>query len=1114
MGASSLTGTEFARITRTYSTYSLSWIGSYTYTQDPVANTTTLTLYGSLYTGSSTNVRSSNSTDLLKVNGVTLSPPTPTDYRYSSNQTYGYSVNNGYSLFGSTTKTITHNSNGTFPDTEISIYANSYQFSDKSKTGTISGLPTIDRTAPTVTAAVSQKAETTVTFTLSANVNCNKWEYKVDSGSWVSFSTTNGTSASTTVSLTTGASHTITGRATKTYNGVTGTSSGVTADKSSPTVSCTATNNAATSVTLAVSSNVNCNKWEYKVGNGSWASFSTTNGKSASTTVSGLSAGSTGTIYARATRTDNYVTSTASASYDKTAPSISSATISSITANSCALAVTTNVNCDKWEYQVGSGSWTTYSSTNSKSQSTTISGLSPATTYTINVRVTNTVNWVTATTSKSVSTLGYSTLTSVANVNVDSNTTLTWTPYSSSFAFKVRFYQGNTTRYTSGAITPSSTSSYSYTATGYSFPASTLPSTTSDNTWTARLYTYTDSTCSTQVGHSDKTFTVSVPNNNTYKPSATITLSDYNTNSWFQSKHLYISGYTRVLIGVNNPAAGSGANTPTVSAVSPASTLNSTSPAINYLTNSTFSKGTQTFSVTLTDSRSRTRTYSVSQSFIAYSAPSVSQFSTERGTYSGSTWTADPNGSHIHAVVVATCSLTDKGNAIATKTVKCGNANANITSGNNYYWTSTSAETSYEVTVSLTDSAGFTSTYASHVGAIAVPFNLNTTKPAAAFGKVAETTRALELADNWKLIANGKSNMIPYLPYSWEAYSTESPQTAGYMRIATVKITGTYANNSIVIEGQLRASAYVSRLFLSFTSTDANTEPAVNVFTRDGYRICSAYIIRTAAYTWDVYMEKQTANERITVRVYTSANLMSKANITFAPADYQPAIPSGAQEATTPITPPIQLQTNQYYNEDKYGINMRNSDIIGANGIWFADTANARDEGIIYVRSNGNYDTLYAYDGDVYLRRNQVKNGTVVAGTRLLTVDDIPRDYVTNEWTEAWGSWGTWYCVAWSSGKRECYGTFTYPVPASGWSAWGSVYEAQPTTAMTISYPGSFFSAAPTLHCSVSGAAGAIGYELYGSNTKTTGPKVIVLRPNSLGSATTYYVHLHAIGPA
>lgn len=47
------------------------------------------------------------------------------------------------------------------------------------------------------------------------------------------------------------------------------------------------------------------------------------------------------------------------------------------------------------------------------------------------------------------------------------------------------------------------------------------------------------------------------------------------------------------------------------------------------------------------------------------------------------------------------------------------------------------------------------------------------------------------------------------------------------------------------------------------------------------------------------------------------------------------------------------------------------------------------NEGLLYARSNGNYDVLYALNGDVYVRRDQDLAGTLVAGTRLLTVDDL-----------------------------------------------------------------------------------------------------------------------------
>lgn len=891
MGSATLTGTEFARVTKSYSSYSLSWIGSYTYTQDPVANTTTFTLYGSMYTGSSSNVRSANSTDVEQVNGVTISPPTPTAYRYSSNMEYGFSVNNGYSLFGSTTKTVTHNADGSFPSTSISIYSKNYHHNGLSASGAISA-PAIDRSAPTVTASATQASETTVTLSVSANVNCNKWEYKVDSGSWVSFSTTNTTSVSTTVSLTTGASHTITARATKTYNGVVGTSSGVSVDKTAPTVSCSATNSAATSVSLSASSNVNCNKWEYRIGSGSWTTFSTTNGKSASTTVSGLSAGTTGTITVRATRSDNYVTATASASYDKTAPTITSASTSNIGANSCTLSVSANVNCNKWEYQIGSGSWVTFSSTNGTSASTSITGLSPATTYTINVRVTKTANYVTASSSTSASTLGYSQIDSIANINVDNSAVVKFTPYSASFYFKVAFSLSGTTIATNTIGCPNKTTQHSYT-TQYTFPASILPASTS-GTVTATLYTYTNSSYNVLVGSATKTFTITVPNTATYQPSGSLTLTPYNTNTWINNKGLYVGGYSAINIKVNNPAGGSG-STISTTVVNPTSTTVSTN---NYRT-STLSAGTQNVSVVLTDRRGRSTTLTASASFLSYSSPSVTTFATERGTYNNGTWTAADDGNHIRATVTTSCSLSANGNT-ATATVRCvigGTATApNATSGNYYYWTGTTSETSYVVTVSVTDSVGNTTTFSSTVNAIAVPFNLNTSMPAAAFGKVAERANTLEVAPDWSLVANGKNNTMAYMPYSY--WGTNHSGATGYARVATFTF--------IASDCYLPIEIKVNRMFdygvqtFYFRASSSGVDPT-NVFFYADYsgvnNTVDAFVYKTAPSTWEMYVLKRDAWDVMCARVFVPPYDQQRVNVTFTDG-IRDSVPSNAIKAT------------------------------------------------------------------------------------------------------------------------------------------------------------------------------------------------------------------------
>lgn len=88
----------------------------------------------------------------------------------------------------------------------------------------------------------------------------------------------------------------------------------------------------------------------------------------------------------------------------------------------------------------------------------------------------------------------------------------------------------------------------------------------------------------------------------------------------------------------------------------------------------------------------------------------------------------------------------------------------------------------------------------------------------------------------------------------------------------------------------------------------------------------------------------------------------------------------------------------KYYSQNDYAVNMNNSDIIGANGIYFADSANAKDEGLMFVRSNGNYDVLYALNGEVYVRRDQDMASSAVAGTRFLTANEFtisPQSSVT-----------------------------------------------------------------------------------------------------------------------
>ena len=171
-------------------------------------------------------------------------------------------------------------------------------------------LPTIDRNAPTVTISAGAASSTSISIVINSSVTSYGWAYQLDGGSWVTFDSQTATKKSYVILGLTAGTHTVRARATKYSNDVIGYSSTVTVDTALPTITLSITEIATTSVKLNASSNVNCNEWAYcyKASGGSygsWTTFSTTDGTSASTTVTGLSAGTEYVFKIRAKKTSN-----------------------------------------------------------------------------------------------------------------------------------------------------------------------------------------------------------------------------------------------------------------------------------------------------------------------------------------------------------------------------------------------------------------------------------------------------------------------------------------------------------------------------------------------------------------------------------------------------------------------------------------------------------------------------------------------------------------------------------------------------------------------------------------------------------------------------------------
>jgi hypothetical protein len=69
----------------------------------------------------------------------------------------------------------------------------------------------------------------------------------------------------------------------------------------------------------------------------------------------------------------------------------------------------------------------------------------------------------------------------------------------------------------------------------------------------------------------------------------------------------------------------------------------------------------------------------------------------------------------------------------------------------------------------------------------------------------------------------------------------------------------------------------------------------------------------------------------------------------------------------------LTMANDRYYTAGQWGINMRNSDIIGVNRIYTNDVSETPGEAILFCRSNGNYDGIRAVNGVLYFSDNVVR---------------------------------------------------------------------------------------------------------------------------------------------
>jgi len=215
-----------------------------------------------------------------------------------------------------------------------------------------------------------------------------------------------------------------------------------------------------------------------------------------------------------------------------------------------------------------------------------------------------------------------STITTAADVTLGNNCSVTWTPKSASFRYRLKFEIGGWSSGLTGIIHPNRTSAYPYN--GYRIPIDVANQfKTRTGTMTVTLYTYSDSNATVAVGSPDsKTFTVTVPDTAATKPTVSMVLAPLSTlGAPFNG--LYLQSKTRVSATLNAETKY-GADIKTSSI-----TVEGTAYGYPYKSGLLAQVGTQTIRGSVMDSRDHEGFYESKITVIPYSKPKIQAVSGE-----------------------------------------------------------------------------------------------------------------------------------------------------------------------------------------------------------------------------------------------------------------------------------------------------------------------------------------------------------------------------------------------------------------------------------------------------------------------------------------------------
>jgi hypothetical protein len=460
--------------------------------------------------------------------------------------------------------------------------------------------------------------------------------------------------------------------------------------------------------------------------------------------------------------------------------------------------------------------------------------------------------WTTCTTiarASSISGLSGNQLGSGVSVTIDRK--------SSSFTHKVEYKFVN-----SGWTTASTNAATSCSFTPPVSLASQIPSSVS-GALTVRVTTYNGST---QIGDAvTKSINLSVPS--TVVPSLSGLSATRIDNDVPSSWGIYVKGISQVKITASGASGSYGSTISGYSISGPGLYTNSSSGTSGQLS----STGTLTYTCTVTDSRGRTASKSVSITVVDYTYPNISM-SVERCTSDG---TKSTNGTYLRIVINYSIASVSGKNGLYSKSCSCnGVSNTSFASGTAFVLAANcSIGNHYTVNASIRDNVGNTATASAEVTTAYRVLNVNKNKDGLAIGKFSEKAAFEVNMDGYFYGNETVSGKIQTNDLSiggkWETgrdYGSGG-NSSTFVRLCRLTITNAYCNSPIELCYSQRASPSLTVLEIRFANT-SSLDPAINSFRYRGY--CrAAYIVKASTSAWDIYVNKSESWDAVAVHYWT-----------------------------------------------------------------------------------------------------------------------------------------------------------------------------------------------------------------------------------------------------